>query len=103
MMTWTVPGRFRERGRSTIGSIVNLSAAGAGIVAETEQPPVAGTVVRLSLTGWTATATVRHVRLDRDRVGANYFGLEFSQLDPEFRDFVMQYLAAFLQFVEPDA
>jgi hypothetical protein len=60
-----------------------------------------GTEIRLSLTGWNATATIRHIRAG-DKDGTLYYGVEFSRLDPEFRDFVSEYLASYLEFAEPD-
>jgi c-di-GMP-binding flagellar brake protein YcgR len=100
MVTWTTPGRFREHHHTVIGSIVDLSATGAGIMVESDRVIEVGAVVRLGLTGWAATAHVRHVLLNGIN-GARHYGVEFSQVDAEFREFVEQYLAAFLGAGDP--
>ena len=79
---------------------MNLSAKGAGIMVESGHSLEIGTELELSLTGWRATAGIRHIRAG-DAAGTLYYGIEFSQLDPEFRDFVTQYLASYLEFADP--
>jgi hypothetical protein len=100
IVKWATHGRFRSRTHTAMASIVNLSVKGAGIMVESSHSLEIGTELELSLTGWRATATIRHIRAG-ETDGQLYYGIEFSHLDPEFGDFVTEYLATYLELTDP--
>lgn len=86
-VTWTVPGRSRwRRDKAESVTLIDLSITGGQVDAPTADRVDRGTTVVLDVDGNHISCRVRRVDHGADR---SRYGLEFIDIDPHVREFLV--------------